>query len=128
MDQEDRATRARTIRDTLFGEPYSQTQEQRLPVEKEIQESVGDWVFGEVWSRPGLPIRTRSLITIAMLAALYRSDQLRTHVQAALRIGVTPEEILETIMQVGAYSGLPCYGNARSIARQVFKEQGIIGA
>ncbi len=126
MDKEDRARRAREVRDTIFGEAYSKVQEPRLPGEDEIQKSVGDWVFGEVWSRPGLPIKTRSLITIAMLAAMYRTDQLRTHIQVALRIGVTPQEILETIMQVGAYSGLPCYGNARAVAREIFKEQGIL--
>jgi alkylhydroperoxidase/carboxymuconolactone decarboxylase family protein YurZ len=126
MDKEDRAKSARKVRDTIFGEAYSEAKEDRLPVEDEIQRAVGDFAFGEVWSRPGLPIKTRSLITIAMLAAMYRTDQLRTHVKVALRIGVTPEEILETVMQVGVYGGLPTYGNARSVVRQIFKEQGIL--
>ena len=76
MDQETRAKRAREVRDVLFGKAYSEgPRQERLPVEDEIQRTVGDFAFGEVWSRPGLEIKTRSLITIAMLAALYRTGR-----------------------------------------------------
>jgi 4-carboxymuconolactone decarboxylase len=126
MDMDERARRAQAIRNTIFGKEYAQAKEERLPIEDEIQRAVGDFAFGEAWSRPGLPLKTRSLITIAMLAAMYRTDQLRAHVGGALRIGVTPDEILETLMQVGVYAGLPTYGNARTVVRQQFREHGIL--
>src|SRR5436309_2746058 len=111
----DRSTRAKALRDSLFRTPQGGADEPMLPVEKEIAALNADYAFGDVWSRPGLPLRTRSLLTVGVLTALYRGDQLRLHVNAALNNGVTPEEIFEVIFHVGAYAGIPTANSARLI-------------
>jgi 4-carboxymuconolactone decarboxylase len=77
-------------------------------------------VFGDVWERPELSKRDRSLITVAVLTALYRTDQLRGHVRRALANGVTREEIGELITHVAFYSGWPNAVNAANVAKEVF--------
>ena len=79
-------------------------------------------VYGDVWERPGLSKRDRSLITVAALIAMYRGDQLKGHVQRALQNGVTKEEIGEIITHMALYSGWPTAMTAGQIARQVFDE------
>ena len=77
-------------------------------------------LFGDVWERPGLSKRDRSLITVASLVALYRTDQLRGHIRRALDNGVTKEEIGEVITHMAFYSGWPTAANAVQVAKQVF--------
>ena len=79
-------------------------------------------LFGDVWERPQLSKRDRSLITVAALTALYRSDQLKGHIERALANGVTKEEIGEIITHMALYSGWPTAMTAGQIARQVFDE------
>jgi 4-carboxymuconolactone decarboxylase len=79
-------------------------------------------VFGDVWERPGLSKRDRSLITVAALVALYRTDQLRGHLQRALFNGVTKDEIIEIITHLAFYSGWPNAMNAAALAKDVFEE------
>ena len=86
----------------------------------EITEEV---LFGDVWERPGLSKRDRSLITITALIALYRTDQLRGHIGRALDNGVTKEEIGEIITHVAFYAGWPTAASAARIAKGVFDEQ-----
>jgi 4-carboxymuconolactone decarboxylase len=86
----------------------------------EVTEKV---LFGDVWERPGLSKRDRSLITVAVLTALYRPEQLRGHVQRALANGVTKDEIGELITHVAFYSGWPTAVTAAAVAKGVFDEQ-----
>ena len=79
-------------------------------------------LFGNVWERPGLSKRDRSLITVAVLSANYRTDQLRGHIRTALENGVTKEEIGEVITHIAFYAGWPSAGNAALVAKQVFDE------
>jgi len=81
-------------------------------------------VFGDVWERPGLSKRDRSLVTVAALTALYRPDQIRGHIWRALDNGVTREEIVELITHLAIYAGWPNAGSAALIAKQVFEERG----
>ena len=81
-------------------------------------------LFGDVWERPELSKRDRSLITVAMLTALYRTEQLRGHVGRALDNGVTREEIIEVITHATFYSGWPCGVNAAAVAKEVFDQRG----
>ena len=78
-------------------------------------------LFGDVWERPGLSKRDRSLITVASLIALYRTDQLRGHIRRALDNGVTKEEISEVITHMAFYGGWPTAANAVQVAKQVFE-------
>lgn len=88
-----------------------------------LQEWVTEHCWGTVWTRPGLPLKTRSLINIGMLAALNRSHELAIHVQGALNNGCTREEIQEVLLQVGAYCGAPAAVEGFNIAAEVIRKQ-----
>lgn len=81
-------------------------------------------LFNDVWRRPGLSPRDRSLVTVACLVSLYRANELPFHLEKALENGVTREEIVETITHLAFYSGWPTAGTAIGIARQVFADAG----
>lgn len=88
-----------------------------------LQEWVTEHCWGTVWTRPGLPLKTRSLINIGMMAALNRSHELAIHVQGALNNGCTPEEIQEVLLQVGVYCGAPAAVDGFNIAAEVIRKQ-----
>jgi alkylhydroperoxidase/carboxymuconolactone decarboxylase family protein YurZ len=75
--------------------------------------------FGELWSRPGLAVRDRSMITVAMLAALGHTDELKAHLAGALNVGISREELVEVLMQVSIYAGVPATGAALRVAADV---------
>jgi alkylhydroperoxidase/carboxymuconolactone decarboxylase family protein YurZ len=89
----------------------------------DFQDMVTRYSWGEVWSRGGLPRSTRSLVTIAMMVALNRTDDLRGHLHAALNSGVTPTEISEVLMQTAIYCGVSAADSAFRIAEEVLGEQ-----
>jgi 4-carboxymuconolactone decarboxylase len=82
---------------------------------------VTNFLAGEIWSRPGLDLKTRSLVTIAGLAALGRPNGLRLNIEMALNNGATKEEILETLLQMAPYAGFPACWEGLVIADEVFK-------
>jgi 4-carboxymuconolactone decarboxylase len=77
---------------------------------------VAEAVFGGIWARPGLDLRSRSLCTVAMLAALGKHDELVAHLAGALRLGITREELVEVLMQVACYAGVPAAVSALNAA------------
>jgi 4-carboxymuconolactone decarboxylase len=87
-----------------------------------MQELVTEYCWGEIWARPGLDRRARSLINVAMLTALNRPHEIRLHVHGALNNGVTKEELMEVFMQCAIYCGIPAGMEAMRIAREVFAE------
>ena len=91
----------------------------------DFQNFITRYAWGEVWTRPDLARRERSLITLAMLIALNREDEFRMHVKAALNNGVTVAEIKEVLLQSGIYCGLPAANAAYHAAEKVFIELGI---
>jgi 4-carboxymuconolactone decarboxylase len=95
-----------------------------LPVEGEIHGA--QMLEYEVWARPALDLRTRSFLTMAALTALGHLHQLRRHVNSALNIGITPDEIHELLLHVGNYAGLPTWENALPVANEVFVLRGIL--
>ena len=88
----------------------------------DLQEYITRSAWGAVWSRPGLDRRTRSCITVAMLAAQGSEDELTLHLRAALRNGVSVDELKEVLLQVAVYAGVPRANRAFSIARAVIAE------
>lgn len=86
----------------------------------DFSELVTDFVAGEVWSRPNLELKTRSLITVAALAALGRTNALRLNIEMALNNGAAKSEILETLLQMAVYAGFPACWDALVIADEVF--------
>ena len=89
-----------------------------------MQELVTQYCWGDVWNRPGLDRRTRSLLNLAMLTALNRPHELKLHVRGALNNGVTKDEIREVFLQAAIYCGVPAGIDAFRQAREVFKEMG----
>jgi 4-carboxymuconolactone decarboxylase len=92
---------------------------------RQFQELVTQYCWGEVWGRPGLDRKTRSLLNLAMLTALNRPHELRLHIRGALTNGATKEEIREVFMHAAIYCGVPAGVDSFRTAREVFKEMGI---
>ena len=90
-----------------------------------LNEATQQWLFGDIWERPGLSKRDRSLITIAVNTALYRTDQLRGHVARGIDNGLTKDEIVEAITHVMFYGGWPTGVNGASVASEVFQDKGL---
>ena len=91
--------------------------------DKDFQEYITSSAWGSVWSRDGLSRRERSLITVAQLASLGYWDELALHIGAAIRNGVTRDEIKEALLHVAGYAGVPAANSANKIAKRVFLEQ-----
>jgi 4-carboxymuconolactone decarboxylase len=89
---------------------------------EEFQDFITRYAWGEIWTRPGLPRHTRSLLVIAITAALGRADELKLHVRAAASNGVTRDEIKEVLMQCAVYAGVPAANTAFHLAQEAFKE------
>lgn len=92
---------------------------------RRFEEIVTEQCFGDAWNRPPLDHKARSMLTIAILATLGRSPQLRYHVQGAIANGVTKEEIRETLMQVWLYAGIPAAAEGFNVAGAVLREMGL---
>jgi 4-carboxymuconolactone decarboxylase len=89
-----------------------------------LQELVTEYCWGEIWTRPGLPRKTRSLLNLAMLTALNRPHEVRLHLRAALRNGCSRTEIREVLLQTAIYCGVPAAIDSFRIAREVLNETG----
>src|ERR1700693_798370 len=92
------------------------------PFNEEFQELITRYAWGEIWSRPGLPRKTRSLITVAMMVALNRPDELRLHLRGAIQNGATREEIKEVLLQTAIYCGVRAANSAFHVAGEILAE------
>lgn len=99
---------------------------ENLPIEMEMAQIVGQYGYGEVWGRLALGYRIRSFVTVATLQALNQNDQLHFHINNAMNLGITPEELHEAIGQVGVYCGGSGWRNATNVARDIFLQRGIV--
>ena len=90
-----------------------------------LQELVTRYCWGEIWGRPGLDRKTRSIINLAMISALNRPHEVKIHVRGAIQNGLTKQEIQEVLLQVAVYCGVPAGVDSFRSAREVFKEMGI---
>ena len=116
-----------TRRKVLGEKHIASRQASEDPYTKQHNELVTQAAWGMFWSREDkLPLKTRSLITIAMLTAINRSDELRGHIGAALNNGATPDEIAEVFLHSSVYLGWPAAGTSLRIAVEVFRERGLI--
>jgi 4-carboxymuconolactone decarboxylase len=108
------------LRTQLFGEKAAHAGDEYL---KSFDEGFADFlnqqVFGNIWVRPGLPTKTRSMITMAALLALGRGPELRIHMRGALNLGITPAEIKELIIHLSQYSGVPTAVEAIRVFKEV---------
>jgi 4-carboxymuconolactone decarboxylase len=119
-DEQERYEAGLTVRRAVLGDAYvDQSLANLTPFNAPFQDFITRYAWGEIWDRPGLPRQTRSLITLALLVALNRSDELRMHIRAALRNGVTIEEIQEVFLQCAIYCGVPAANAAFHLAEDV---------
>jgi 4-carboxymuconolactone decarboxylase len=116
---DDRYEKGLGVRREVLGPDYvARSLANKTPLDADFQRLITEYAWGSVWSRPGLDRRTRSLITIALLAAL-GCDELRLHLQASTNTGATPEEFAEALMHVAVYAGVPAANSALKIAKRV---------
>lgn len=113
------------LRHVVGEETYERRTNSTNGFNQDVRRLSEDYCFGEIWTRPGLPAKTRSLVCLAMLTALNRSTELRIHVGGALNNGCTPEEIKEVLLQTVIYCGLPAGVDAIRTAEEVLRERGI---
>jgi 4-carboxymuconolactone decarboxylase len=118
-DEERAAAGLRTRREVLGDEHVDRAAATTTEFTADFQDFITRYAWGEVWGRPGLSRPERSMITIAMLAALGRDDELVLHVRAALRNGLRPDDIAEVLLQVAVYAGVPAANRAFKLAGAV---------
>ena len=106
----------------VVGAEYVARSMKKNPFTDEFQKMVTEYAWGAVWTRPGLPRKTRSMLNLAMLTALNRPHELRLHLRGALTNGVTKEEIAEIFLQALIYCGAPAANDSFRIAKEVFRE------
>ena len=90
-----------------------------------LQELVTQYCWGEIWGRPGLDRKTRSMLNLAMISALNRPHEVKMHVKGAINNGLTKDQIMEVLLQVAIYCGVPAAVDSFRIAKEAFKEMGI---
>jgi 4-carboxymuconolactone decarboxylase len=113
------------IRSMVLGEAYVNAATANADdFNKPLQDLVTEYCWGAVWGREALPLKTRSMLNLAMISVLNRPHELRTHIRGALTNGVTRDEIREVFMQVAIYAGVPAAVDSFRVAREVFGELG----
>jgi len=123
MDERDRHAKGMSTRRAVLGDAHvDRAEKNRNDFNNDFQDLITRYAWGEIWSRPGLPRETRSLITIALMVALNRGDELRMHLRAAFNVGVTREQIKEVLLQTAIYCGVPAANSAFHAAAEVFAE------
>jgi 4-carboxymuconolactone decarboxylase len=123
MDERERHNSGMKVRRAVLGDAYvDKVEAGKNAFSEPFQDLITRYAWGEIWSRPGLPGHTRSLITLAMMIALNRNDEFRLHVRAAANNKVTREKIQELLLQSAIYCGVPAANTAFHIAREVFAE------
>jgi 4-carboxymuconolactone decarboxylase len=125
MDDQKRHEQGMTVRRAVLGDAHvDRAVAKTSDFSSDFQDLITRYAWGEIWSRPGLPRSTRSLITIAMTVALNRGDELRLHLRGAINNGVSRQEIREVLLQSAIYCGVPAANHAFHIAEEFFAELG----
>ena len=123
MDDRERFDAGMKVRRAVLGDAHvDRSMTRRNAFNEEFQDLITRYAWGEIWTRPGLPRHTRSLVTIAMMVALNRGDELRLHLRAAFNNGVTRDEIREVLLQCAVYAGVPAANSAFHAAEEVFAQ------
>ena len=111
------------VRKSVLGAEYvARAEANKTEFDADWQRYVAEHAWGAVWTRPGLEKRTRSMVTIAMLAALGRNEELGAHIRATSNTGVSRDEVKEVLLQVAVYAGAPAANAAFAVAKRVYNE------
>jgi 4-carboxymuconolactone decarboxylase len=120
---EDRFDKGMAMRKSVLGAEHVERAEAgKTEFDADYQRYITENAWGTIWTRPGLDKKTRHMLTIAMLAALGKHDELAMHIRATRNTGVTPEELREVLLHVSVYAGVPSANSAFAIAKRVYKE------
>jgi 4-carboxymuconolactone decarboxylase len=126
MDTQELYRRGLAVRKQMFG---AEAVEKRMGALGEfgapLQHMINGYAYGDIWSRPGLERKARSLVVLGMNAAINRPAEFKVHVNGALNNGCTPDEIREVCLLVALYAGIPAANDAHRLALEVFRESGI---
>src|SRR5580693_8444194 len=123
MDDAERFQQGLSIRREVLGDEHvDRAVDRTTPFTAPFQDLITRYAWGDIWARPGLSRAERSLVTLAVLAAMQHEGELAMHVRAALRNGLTPEQIREVLLQVAVYAGVPVANRAFPIAQRVLTE------
>jgi len=123
MDDRERYDKGLTVRRAVLGDAHvERSLDRRGSFNDEFQDLITRYCWGEIWTRPGLPRHTRSLLTVALMVALNRPDEFRLHVRAAFNNGVTRDEIKEVLLHCAIYAGVPAANSAFHMAEEVFAQ------
>lgn len=125
MDDAAHETGMQTRREVLGDDHVDRAAASATAFDQPFQDHITTSVWAGVWSRPGLDRRERSLITIALLAALGHSEELAMHVRATRNTGASPEDVREALLHVAAYAGVPAANRALKVAREAYAEIGV---
>ena len=121
MDERDRHDKGMEVRRAVLGDAHvDRSLSRRSAFNEEFQDLITRYAWGEIWTRPGLPRHTRSLLTLALMIALNRGEEFKMHVRAAFNNGVKRDEIKEVILQCAIYAGVPAANSAFHMAEEVF--------
>ncbi|HVY59912.1 MAG TPA: 4-carboxymuconolactone decarboxylase [Xanthobacteraceae bacterium] len=120
---DERYQRGKKVRESILGPAHAaRTAKNRTAFNADFQDFLMEYAWGEIWSRPGLDLKLRSMLTIAMLVAMGRMEELKLHIRATRNTGVTREEVKEIMMHAAIYAGVPLAFGAFQIAAQIFDE------
>jgi 4-carboxymuconolactone decarboxylase len=120
---DERRDRGARVRREVLGDPHvDAATEGASALTADFQDLITRYAWGEIWTRPGLDRRTRSAVTIGMLVARGQFDELALHIRAAVRNGLTAEEIKEVLLQSAIYCGVPAANSAFAVAQKIFEE------
>ena len=123
MDDRQRYEKGMEVRRAVLGDEHvNRSLQNTSEFNSEFQDLITRYAWGEIWTRPGLPRPTRSLIVIATLVALNRPEELRMHIRAGFNNGVTRDDIKEVLLQSAVYCGVPAANSAFHAAEEVFAE------
>jgi len=123
MDEQERHAKGMEVRRAVLGSAHVDRAQANLnELNSEFQNLITRYAWGEIWTRPGLPRHTRSLLTIAMMVALNREEELKLHLRAASNNGVSRDEIKEVLLQAAIYCGVPAANSAFHMAQEVFRQ------
>lgn len=123
MEDKDLYDRGMAVRRSVLGDAHvDRSLERATEFDADFQEFITKTAWGQIWTRPGLDIRTRSMLTIGMLAALGKDGELKLHIRATRNTGVTRNEVKEILMQAAVYAGVPAGNHAMALARAVYAE------
>jgi 4-carboxymuconolactone decarboxylase len=124
--EESRYDKGMRVRREVLGEEHVQRAEAAAtPFDIDFQRFITETAWGSLWARPGLDRRTRSLITIGILAALGCTEELALHIRASRNTGASPEEIAEALLHVAVYAGVPAANTAFAVAKKTLASEGI---